>query len=78
MDGDVLYGTGSGLIFLDDVECSGTEDTISHCRHSIWGSHKDYCNHNKDVGVICGMFTKYFYIYKSLLLLKSIYISSRH
>ena len=47
-----MFGAGSGPILLDDVECNGTETSIIDCRHSSWG--KRNCNHNKDVGVICG------------------------
>ena len=31
---------------------SGTEDSLANCRHGGWGM--THCNHNKDVGVICG------------------------
>ncbi|XP_028407297.1 deleted in malignant brain tumors 1 protein-like [Dendronephthya gigantea] len=43
--------SGSGQIWLDDVDCTGTERTIASCSHGGWGLH--ICGHRKDVGVEC-------------------------
>ena len=45
------YGEGSGQIWLDDVNCVGTEETISNCSHGGWGSHN--CSHKNDASVDC-------------------------
>ena len=45
------YGKGSGKIWLDNVDCIGTEWNIRNCTHNGWGIHN--CNHKKDVGVQC-------------------------
>ena len=45
------YGAGSGQIWLDDVQCSGTESSITDCQHNGWGNHN--CTHSEDVSVSC-------------------------
>ncbi|KAI2647476.1 Deleted in malignant brain tumors 1 protein [Labeo rohita] len=45
------FGQGSGSIWLDDVECSGSEGTLTQCSHRELGTHN--CNHDKDAGVVC-------------------------
>lgn len=41
----------SGRIWLDDVECQGTEDTLAKCTHAKWG--RNNCNLNELAGVVC-------------------------
>lgn len=46
-----MYGHGSGPIWLDDVNCVGSETKIQDCTHRGWGSHN--CDHSKDVSISC-------------------------
>ena len=46
------FGRGRGTIFLDELECNGTETKLVECdRHGRWGKHN--CYHREDAGVHC-------------------------
>ena len=49
--GSAHFGGGSGRIWMDDVECSGSEKSILKCPQNGWGRHG--CNHGEDASVIC-------------------------
>ncbi|XP_017927998.2 macrophage receptor MARCO [Manacus vitellinus] len=44
-------GGGTGTIWLDEVNCSGSESSIIYCSKNSWGSHN--CGHSEDAGVEC-------------------------
>lgn len=46
------YGSGSGAVLLDEVQCDGQEDGLLACRfRTPFGTSN--CQHNEDVGVRC-------------------------
>lgn len=49
-----LFGAGEGPIWLDNVDCTGSEDSIINCDHNGFGVHN--CDHTEDIGIICGKF----------------------
>ncbi|KAM7134323.1 scavenger receptor cysteine-rich domain-containing protein DMBT1-like isoform 4-T11 [Macrochelys suwanniensis] len=49
--GGARFGQGTGPIWLDEVNCTGTEAAISECRAKPWGKHN--CHHGEDAGVVC-------------------------
>uniref|UniRef100_A0A8C3FFU5 Soluble scavenger receptor cysteine-rich domain-containing protein SSC5D n=1 Tax=Chrysemys picta bellii TaxID=8478 RepID=A0A8C3FFU5_CHRPI len=49
--GGARFGRGSDHIWLDDVNCAGTEVALSDCRARPWG--ESNCTHGQDAGVVC-------------------------
>ncbi|NWZ59993.1 DMBT1 protein, partial [Haliaeetus albicilla] len=49
--GSAHFGQGTGRIWLDDMNCTGTEADLTACRTRPWGEHN--CNHEEDAGVVC-------------------------
>ncbi len=45
------YGQGVGSIFLDDVDCEGSEFALIFCSHNGIGNQN--CAHHEDAGVRC-------------------------
>ena len=41
----------AGPIWIDNLDCRRSHDTLSECGHNGWGVHN--CDHTADIGVIC-------------------------
>ena len=50
---DNLFGAGTGVIWLESVDCEGTEKSLAECGHDGWGEHN--CRHSEDVSISCAV-----------------------
>ena len=46
------FGEGAGHIWLDRVQCQGSENSISECSHGGWGNAFG-CDHGDDASAVC-------------------------
>ncbi|KAL8611733.1 hypothetical protein ACOMHN_038986 [Nucella lapillus] len=46
-----ITGPGTGPIWLNNLQCTGSEANIASCRHDGYGIHS--CNHGHDAGLFC-------------------------
>ena len=51
VDHDAFYAPSSGEIWLDNVNCVGTERTIENCSHGGWELHN--CDYGEYASVNC-------------------------
>ena len=52
------FARGNGIIWLNDVRCTGRESRLTDCQHSIFADFTSRysivsCNHNMEVGTMC-------------------------
>ena len=46
--------TSSVPFWMDNVQCSGSEEALDQCSFPGWGNNNSYCSHaTNDAGVVC-------------------------
>jgi hypothetical protein len=52
--GPWYYGRGTGKVWLYNMQCAGTENSLDSCTHNGWGTVWSDCKtHQYDAGVVC-------------------------
>uniref|UniRef100_H0WN89 Soluble scavenger receptor cysteine-rich domain-containing protein SSC5D n=1 Tax=Otolemur garnettii TaxID=30611 RepID=H0WN89_OTOGA len=49
--GGAFFGEGTGLVWLSELACRGSEGQLGFCPHRGWKAH--ICSHEEDAGVVC-------------------------
>ena len=49
------YGPGTGPIWLDELNCRGSETQLGNCPHRGWSSND--CSHSEDVSIGCNNYS---------------------
>ena len=64
---NAVHGVGIGIIWLDNIFCTGNETELQDCPSNGFGNHN--CVHNEDAGVVCTskLFVNYFKYLISIL-----------
>ena len=58
--GRAYFGEGDGDIYLENVQCNGSESSLEDCPASELGVHD--CHHSEDAGVKCDSTCACFYV----------------
>jgi len=45
------YGPGEGIIWMEELECVGSEKSLADCPFIGWVTHD--CDHDEDVSITC-------------------------
>jgi len=60
------YGRGSGKVWLNYMDCKGTETSLHSCSHNAWGKVWAKCNsHTWDAGVVCSGYKGQLFYFKA-------------
>ncbi|XP_029885312.1 fibrinogen-like protein 1-like protein [Aquila chrysaetos chrysaetos] len=54
--GNAYFGSESGTIWLDNVNCNGEEKLFTECSLQAWGEHN--CRNSEDAGIVCSGWPK--------------------
>jgi len=46
-----IFSPGKKKIWMDDLDCNGTEESLVDCKRSDWGEND--CSHVEDVSITC-------------------------
>ena len=46
-----FFGMGTDQVWMDDIDCTGSEKALAECPHRGFGEND--CDHNEDAGLVC-------------------------
>ena len=78
---NAYYGRGNGTVWLDNVECTGTETSLLNCSSNNFGPVDPNClDHHNDAGVVCfdGRFTRQVSQYSKTSLIRAAWPMGAH
>ena len=53
-EGNLYFGAVTGVVWLDNVRCTGNEASFFDCPRNSWGAISSACNsHQNDAAVVC-------------------------
>ena len=68
---NAYYGQGSGNVWLETMQCDGSESSIADCTNPQgWGN--NLCSHTDDAGVVCATGTMFITIQNYFLNMKQL------
>lgn len=61
------YGKGKGPIWMNNLDCEGTEDNVMECAKNFRWNGEWGCTHQEDAGVACSSYGNVLILFKAIV-----------